>query len=578
MLVMKKIAEYAVNAIYCFKDFTSKKSVAVSGGFPELFPGMNVNITFKKTDKGNNLETISVPNTDRNISILSQHDVNIKSYFEKLQIHAETGVCFKELKYVDDPYEYSRNIAGTDGFAKADRIALALGMKADDPKRLRALREKELEMFRARRRETYSLEEYIRLYRFIERAGSYPELSLDHILDSTAGYTYTSDMLLADTELLEARQYLDEKMNRYRHEYHTLLSKKEIDKYLEDNDILKDDQITAVEQLADTRPTIITGGAGTGKTTTVKGIIELYSKYYNPDKICLLAPTGKASRRLSEATGMPATTIHNRLRKTPEDDFVYFGEDRKLPFTLFIVDESSMIDTLLMSCLMKAIPNQAKLYLIGDCNQLYPVGCGEPFHEMIKKNECTIVTLKRNFRQTENSGIAENSYNILKGKKIGEHFDFSIKHIKKSDILKIASETVQNITPYNELNDYINKHIMSKYVEVGNIPVFFKGEKVIALKNTDEFFNGDTGIVEKVDASSITVKFPDGPVLILREDYNLIMPAYSLTVHKCQGSEYDTVNIFLPEEEKPFITRRLVYTAITRARKKVNLFFYSNAA
>ncbi len=575
-LVVKKLADYTINSLYIFRDPKTRKTFNILGDFPELLPSMTVDLDFEVTPKGNILKSVNVYRTDRNIKMLEKHKINPETYFHKLSLHNETGISFKDLKYVDDPYVYSHDISGLEGFAKSDKIAKALGYDMMNPKRLNAIKDKLLEIFRGRRQEKYSLEEYMNVYRKIESAGSFELMDNDAVLESTKSFIYTDDLYLADTELFNARRYLDEKMKKYRNEWHNLLSKKEIMTYLDNNTLLQDEQRKAVEKLADTRPTIIRGGAGTGKTTTVKGIIELYSNHFNPEKICLLAPTGKASRRLAEATGMPATTIHNRLRKTPDDDFVYYGEDRKLPFTLFIVDEASMIDTLLMECLLKAIPEQAKLYLIGDCNQLYPVGCGEPFHEMIKNKECEIVTLKRNFRQDANSGISENAYGILKGELIREYDDFSIMHIDKEDILKYASEDEQNITPYNSINAAINKNIIAKHTG-SDIPVFYEGEKVIAIKNTSEYFNGDIGIIEQVNVGNIVIKFPENVVTVHREDYNLIMPAYSLTVHKCQGSEYDTVNIFLPEEKNRFITRRLVYTAITRARKKVNLYLYSAA-
>lgn len=575
-LVVKKIAEYPSSSLYIFRDINTKKTVNVFGDFPELFAPMTVNMTFEVTPKGNTLKTFDVFKSERNIKMLEKHKINPETYFSKIEIHNETGISYKDLKYIDDPYVYSHTIPGLEGFTKSDKIAKALGYTITNPKRLNAIYDKIIEIFRGRRQEKYSLEEYMNMYRRIETAGCFGLMDNDIVLESTTRFTYTDDLCLADTELLNAKTYLDKKMKKYRDEYHYLLSKKEIISYLDNNKILQGEQRTAVEKLVDTRPTIIRGGAGTGKTTTVRSIIELYSQHFNSEKICLLAPTGKASRRLAEATGMPATTIHNRLRKTPDDDFVYYGEDRKLPFTLFIVDEASMIDTLLMECLMKAIPEQAKLYLIGDYNQLYPVGCGEPFYDMIKNKECEVVTLRRNFRQDANSGISENAYKILKGEKINEYSDFSIIHINKKDILKYASDKDQNITPYNSINAAINNTIIAKHTG-SNIPIFYKGEKIIALKNTSEFSNGDIGIIETVNDGNIIVRFPENIVTIFRDDFNLIMPAYSLTVHKCQGSEYDTVNIFIPEEKTQFITRRLVYTAITRARKKVNLYLYKTA-
>ena len=571
MVYLKTLRE-THNGIMCLiKD--GEESVTAVGNIPPLYSGISFECDLEKNTKDSKIAYIiksyDIKDTYRNKQILLKNGVIPTAFFDKVEIHRKTGLLWRNLSYAKNPYKYLP-------FTQADGVAKALDWEPDNKERFRALKETVREQFRESRRWKYDVSEFVTMFRKVEEDGAYEPLDLDTVISGITDPMFMYDDSLCDTEIVTARKRIRKNIRRRNEEYHFLLSKREVESVLIKDHTLVEEQRRAVKALSDTRPTIITGGAGVGKTTTLKEIVETYSKYYNRNDICLLAPTGKASRRMSEATGMEAFTIHSKLRKTSESDFVYYNEKNPLPYRLYIVDESSMIDDLLMDALLSALPEQAKLYLVGDCNQLYPVGCGEPFHEMIKDKECEVIVLHQNFRQREQSGIYHNAQNILCNRSIEAGEDFRIVRINEEDIFKYVKEDIQNITPYNDLNERINEELVGKHVRTENI--YFKGERVIANKNTEDFSNGDIGVIKEVGEGNILIDFGDGRVALVEEkDYELITPAYAITVHKMQGSECREVNIFLPEEETPFVSRRLVYTAITRAKEKVNLFLYRKA-
>lgn len=569
-------------------------NIVVMGNLPTGLPeGLFMEFDVPNPNKCTDCVGYSIRITDRNRSVFKGYiakkykdiinnedelqeetDKFIEKFCLQMKVHQEKDCTWAEAGLIDNPYVL-------EDWAEADKLGKEFGYAKEDYRRLNSLMDRCIEDFRGSRKYQYSIMEFLNKIRKYEDLGSYgrlPSHRLIKLIVDSPKLIYTD--ILSDKEILEAKKYIRKNIAERQTHYHNLISDDDIDKYLEQkkdkNNELAKAQRECVKKLANTRPTIITGGAGTGKTSTTRAIIYTYCHFYDVDDICLLAPTGKAARRMAEATGMNATTIHSRLRKTPDSDYICYNEDRPLEYKVYIVDEASMVDDLLMSDLLKAIPNEAKLYLVGDSNQLYPVGVGEPFHEMIENGACDVVVLTENFRQKGNDGILSNAIAILQGDFIKETDCFNIKRIDKKDILSYISENTQCISPYNELNDSINKVILNEHSKEIKYGLFFEGEKVIATKNTKKFANGDVGIIKYIGEEQIHIEFYDKEVLVDKEDWKLIIPAYSLTVHKCQGSEYEAVNIFLPYKPNKFVNRRLVYTAITRAKKTVNLYLYND--
>ena len=566
-------------ASYTIKPFCDIKvrgrnigNITISGNLPKRLPeGLIINVEVQEPGPHVHVDSYDISDGDRNRTVLSNGGINPDTFYKRVKFHKMQGCTWEESGLMDNPYQM-------DEFDKADILAKDFGYKMNDPKRLDSIIGRCIEDFRGNRQYQYMASEFIERIRHYEDMGAFGRFdSMDEIKmlgDERLIYTDA----LSDKQVLDAKKFIKKNIKERQTHYHDLLNADEIKKYLDGDAMLANSQRVAVRKLDNTRPTIVTGEAGTGKTNTVKAIIGAYGMYFGTNHICLMAPTGKAARRMTEATGMEATTIHSRLRKTPDSEFVFYNEDNPLPYKLYIVDESSMIDDLLMADLLRAIPNEAKLYLIGDCNQLYPVGVGEPFHEMISRKACDVVILEENFRQRGSDGILPNARSILAGENLQANASFEIREIDKKDIPKYISEEIQCISPYNELNAQINNLIMAKHQKDIKHKVFFEGEKVIATKNTKKFSNGDVGNISYIGDDQIHIELFGKDVLVDKEDWKLIMPAYSLTVHKCQGSEYDVINIFLPYEKTQFVSRRLVYTAVTRAKSKVNIFLYKEGS
>ncbi len=538
--------------------------VRLSGNIPYFPNGFSVSLS--TNDRF--IEDYDVDFTSRNLTILGDTE---EEFRKKLGVHKLTN-CLWEKINLEDPYS-------AEPFEKADKVFSYLGGKATDRKRLNSLFAEVRDTFRKKRMEDYTLDEYVNGVRDVEESGSFDYLPQECLVAELNGrfFCLSPDCkYVKDRELLKATQYINDYMSIADSNNFRFKDEKMLDDFNYSHSELSDEQKEAVSTLTDYRPVVVTGYAGTGKTTVIKSIIE--ASRLSDDDILLLAPTGKASRRMSESTGKTAKTIHSALRKTPEDDFTYYNEHRRFPQKLIIVDESSMIDTLLMYDLLKAISPSSKLFFIGDYHQLAPVSCGEPFFEFINKEMCKVVRLTHIYRQNEGT-ILRNSQHVLNNEELEKGDDFIIRNISRDEIGDYVG-SCQIISPYNELNDYINSLIQerntSPFIEGTRLKV---GDKVIGTINTDNFCNGDIGKVISANETEVNILF-DGNAetkAVKKADIKNgdIVLAYAITVHKMQGSECESVKIFLPIKKSPFITQSLVYTAITRAKKKVGLYYYS---
>ena len=578
--------------------FKSLHHISIEGNFPDCLPkGLYIECEvepLKVTEKNAHLigTEYNFNFDNRNNTVLQNKKVNSMELYERVQRHKNTGYTWQEVVLMENPYNSKIIMDGLDVadthksrlilFNKADEIAKKFKYKKDDKRRLEYLIKSAILDFRAERKWQYTASEFIGVLMDYEENGYYESLGitgLAEVIKNDDRLIYIDK--LVDKEIYEAKKFIAKNIKERQIHYRPLFTPAQfvsLNQELDANDYLADAQKEAVRKLENTRPTIINGKAGTGKTSTFNAIIKAFCKHNDISKVCLLAPTGKAARRMAETTGEDAKTIHSKLKMTPNMNYICFDETNPLDYLVFIIDESVMIDDLLMARLLKAIPIDAKLYLVGDCNQLYPVGVGEPVHDLIENGNCDIVTLTQNFRQSKSgtNSILKNADAILEGKKITPDNTFSIKKINKSDIKNYIDEKIQNISPYNDLNKYINNEVLAhhdKEIRNGN---YFVGEKIIGLKNNDNFNNGDVGTITDIGVDNLRCSFNGKSIDIARADWQLIAPAYSLTVHKCQGSEYDTIRIFLPERASSFVSRRLVYTAVTRAKSKVEIFIYTD--
>ncbi len=360
---------------------------------------------------------------------------------------------------------------------------------------------------------------------------------------------------------------------------------------------------------------IVTGGPGTGKTTVIRAIIALFKKIGTP--FCLAAPTGRAAKRMSAATGYKAKTIHRLL----ECDFAggedgqsfRRDEDNYLDEEVIIIDEASMVDVFLFGALLRAIRPGSRLIIIGDADQLSPVGAGEVFNDMLKSGVFMSVRLSDIFRQAQGSSIVTNAHLINEGRMpdcSNKGDFFFLKRENAADVrellVSLCTSRLPNAYKYDPLKDIqiicptrkgdagtvaLNALLQSKLNppstakserEVRDV-VFREGDKVMVVKNnydiewTDEdgttgngVFNGDIGFITKIDRAeeSFSVSFDDGRNAVFDySGFDDLEHAYAITVHKSQGSEYNAVIIPLYGCPAGLLSRNMLYTALTRAGK-----------
>lgn len=360
-------------------------------------------------------------------------------------------------------------------------------------------------------------------------------------------------------------------------------------------------QKEAIKKAEVSKVMILTGGPGTGKTTTIHGIIDLF-KRSNMDVI-LAAPTGRAAKRLSEATGMKAKTIHRLLEYKPPEGYKR-NEDNPLQGDVLIVDEASMIDVLLMYHLLKAVPEHMIIVIVGDIDQLPSVGPGNILQDIIASEVIPTIKLERIFRQARGSKIITNAHKINKGEKPdlsgGTNSNFFFISEENADkvidtIVKLCTKRLPNyykvdpikdiqvLTPMQRtetgaanlntiLQSALNKNTLS--LKKGAIE-YRLHDKVMQVRNNydKEVFNGDVGFVSaiNVEDQTLRVNFDDKEVEYEQLELDELVLAYATTIHKAQGSEYPIVIIPITFSHYVMLQRNLLYTGITRAKNVVVL-------
>ena len=357
---------------------------------------------------------------------------------------------------------------------------------------------------------------------------------------------------------------------------------------------LSDEQEQAVAMALTRNTCIISGGPGTGKTTVLKTFLELYLKSFSKrDGILLCAPTGRAARRMSEATGYEAFTIHRAFMLGSEGDNI---PDYKKNYDLVVVDEFSMSDQWVSTAMLSMLSPETKLIFVGDANQLPSVGPGSVLHEIIASKKIPVVHLKKVFRQASGSSIAENARRIASSiTKLMYDDDFIFLPAENQDeamgficqlygraVKALGPDKVQILTPMKSrgscsvksLNSAIQRIVQGDPemgYQAGPDRYYCVGDPVIQLKNVNGVNNGDLGIVREVSNEGVVVQYPgiDSPRKYDEETLRIIQLAYALTVHKSQGSEYPITIIPVLREHAFMLTRNLLYTAITRGKNRV---------
>lgn len=523
-----------------------------------------------------------------------------------------------------NPYILCGEIYGV-GFEKADAIAKDLGMKKNAPERI-AMGLKYVLMHNA----ASNGHSFLPLDKLCAVAKRLLSCEMNEIEDEAAALETRGEIVCVRHEGMkcaylrdyyEAEKYTAEKLcaldragkNLGEDNVLSLISMVERESNMEYAVLQK----RAICQAASNGVFILTGGPGTGKTTVVRAIIRVFDAMGL--RIALAAPTGRAAKRMSQSAGEEAKTVHRLLEmEYGAEDKLRFrkNENDQLEDDVIIIDEASMLDLMLTDALLKAIKPGARLILIGDVNQLPPVGAGHVFDDIIKSDRFATVELTHIFRQAQESLIVTNAHAVNHGEymnlesKSGDFFflprqedaqtaatiaELCKKRLPKSYGLTVF-DGIQVITPSRKgdagtemlnsaLQSVINPPARGKAEKKVRDFTLREGDKVMQIKNNYDIewnkngtqgfgiFNGDIGVIKKIDLSEelITVDFEDK---ICEYDYTMLDElelAYAITVHKSQGSEYPIVIMPLYRYTPKLLTRNLLYTAITRAQNIVIL-------
>ena len=529
------------------------------------------------------------------------------------------GDSTMELLY-DDPYLLMDE--GLEApFGAVDRFAIELGVAADDPRRVEAGILFELNYnllaghsFLPEDKLIPATAQLLSVEAEDIRQGVLRLLEVDHLVRQTlAGITviYLPQLHEAETEATQI--LLDFAKNSFP-------APKNLEKML--RDIAKDSGISysseqeqAIREAAASGLLLITGGPGTGKTTILNGILELLGRMQL--KCLLAAPTGRAAKRLTEVAGEEASTIHRLLEASIDQHtgkmFFVKDEEDQLKCDAVIVDEMSMVDVQLLHSLLKAVPSGKRLILVGDPDQLPPVGPGFPFSDMLRSGMLPTVHLTEIFRQAQESLIVMNAHRVNRGempdlKNVKSDFFFMRRRNEEelsqlirdlcttrlpknmgipADQIQVLSPTRKGGVGTGELNRMLQAALNpqspdKKERQFGDY-IFREGDRVMQIRNNYDImwkrtdgsevgtgiFNGDVGIVKEIDmgTETMTVVFDDREVEFDFTQLNELEPAYAMTVHKSQGSEYRAVILTAWNGSPYLLSRSILYTAITRARE-----------
>lgn len=356
-------------------------------------------------------------------------------------------------------------------------------------------------------------------------------------------------------------------------------------------------QLEAIRAAVSSKIMVLTGGPGTGKTTTTMGIIAAYRAA--GCRIVLAAPTGRAAKRMSEATGMEAKTIHRLLEYKPPEGYQR-KEENPLEGDVLILDECSMIDIMLMYNLLKAMPEQMTLIMVGDTDQLPSVGAGNVLKDIISSGRIPVVRLSRIFRQAQGSRIIMNAHRINKGEQIDmrggrdSDFFFAAKETNEEVVELLVKYCTENLPRYYHVDALQDiqvltpmqrgvcgaanlNQVLQEAMNPGSIFLRRGGtqyrlhDKVMQIRNDydKEVFNGDIGVINHVDMEEreLTVNFDGREVVYDVSELEELTLAYATTIHKSQGSEYPIVVMPFTMSHYVMLQRNLLYTGVTRAKK-----------
>ncbi|MGN1405865.1 MAG: AAA family ATPase [Erysipelotrichaceae bacterium] len=382
-----------------------------------------------------------------------------------------------------------------------------------------------------------------------------------------------------------------------------IMPEEEIESLIEDNSsassIEYDDfQKAAIHNFFNNSFSLIVGGPGTGKTTLIKALVEIYRSKYPFNTIMVAAPTGRAAKRINEICDVDSKTIHSLLRWNKEDNTFVFNEENLLTYDAVIIDESSMVDNFLFASFLRAAKNVSKLCLIGDDNQLPSIRQGDLLYDLIHAEKFALTRLETIHRQSSGNEIIDLSIAINNEQVNFNNYTSDVEFININDfnhdmlvnmvdnLLRegTALEDIEILSPMyrgqygiDNLNSTLQRSFNpasknKKEKQYGKI-IFREKDKILQLKNRpdDDVYNGDIGYLEEIDTAehNFLIKYGDIYLYLNYDELNIISLAYAMSIHKAQGSEYPYVFLFVSKEHFHMLDKKLIYTACSRAKKKL---------
>lgn len=568
--------------------------------------------------------------TQKNIEVLHDKLLEYESSYQLILYLTELGFSSKDSmmiykKYKEKTMDIIKNNVYQSwldfkdlSFKRIDHIATgALGLTFDDKRRLAAGIVYILEEVCNISGNTYLLKS--ELPNLILRALSVniqEELLEEVLLHLERDYkikridkrVYLFTLYQAEKNIASRFRLLNKRKEKQNQQEDDDISKKinELEEFLQIK--YNDSQKEAIKQAHLNDFLIITGGPGTGKTTIIKAIIELYRLIHGfsatqmKEKLMLLAPTGRASKRMSETTALPAQTIHRFLKWNKDTNTFAINEYNKSDVEFVIIDEASMIDTYLLDSLLKGLSIHCKIVLVGDYHQLPSVGSGQILKDCIESEVLNVISLKELYRQKSDSNILTLAYDIQKGSLQEDIFNqeddlsfISANGVETLSYLKQLATLYQDID-YKKIQvlapmykgvvgiDEINKQLQQifnpkttrkKELKVGDV-IYREEDKVIQLTNMpdDNVFNGDIGIITRIENGTkreIYIDFDGNVVRYTPSNFVNFKHGFAISIHKAQGSEFSIVIIPLVKNYGKMLYRKLIYTAVTRCKERLIL-------
>lgn len=609
----------------------------------DLFPGIGENLAKKIVETlGENALTEILENpsclnlvpkltqkkADRIVSVLTKYEESHQTIVKL----TELGFSMKDALSIYNQYKnYTLDIIDKNiykliddiselSFLKVDTIAKTQGIKPEDERRVKALIIYTMNNLIYQNGDVYLTKETI--INSVNRSlgilidsdtfeNYFHELEEERKIVIEEDAYYLTDIYKAENNVADKIYNLVNKENKKIPNLEEKIN--ELEKHYDIN--YNDKQKEAITKALENNILIITGGPGTGKTTIIKAITELYSNINKLDydelvkNLALLAPTGRASKRMSESTLLPASTIHRFLKWNKDTNEFMVNEMNKADCNLVIIDEVSMIDIALFDSLFKGLKSDIKLILVGDYNQLPSVGPGQVLKDLIESDVIDTVHLDHLYRQDENSYITTLAHEIKEGE-LSESFletksDYTFLKCTSPSIKKNITnlcrqiidkgydyKRVQLLAPMykgengidllnKELQDVFNpKDVNKREITSGDV-IFRENDKILQLVNMpdDNIYNGDIGTIKyikygntsKSGKNEIYVDFDGNVVKYTPKDFNKIKHGFIISIHKSQGSEFEMVVMPVASSYRRMLYRKLIYTGITRAKKKLIL-------